>query len=54
MKHINIKYNTSVYHMFIAINIYNNKKECALAHSRASRGRLRQSTASRECASLAR
>ncbi len=30
------------------------KKECALAHSRASRGRLRQSTSSRECASLAR
>ena len=29
------------------------KKECALAHSRASRGRLRQSTSSRECASLA-
>ena len=30
------------------------KKECAFAHSRASRGRLRQSTSSRECASLAR
>ena len=30
------------------------KKEWALAHSRASCGRLRQSTSSRECASLAR
>lgn len=30
------------------------KKECALAHSRASRGRLRQSTSLRECASQAR
>ena len=29
------------------------KKECALAHSRAERGRLRQTSSSRECASLA-
>jgi len=28
------------------------KKECALAHSRAERGRLRHISASRECASL--
>ena len=30
------------------------EKECALAHSRAERGRLRHVSASRECASLAR
>ena len=30
------------------------KKECAKAHSSAERGRLRQSTSLRECASQAR
>ena len=29
------------------------EKECALAHSRAERGRLRHASVSRECASLA-
>ena len=32
---------------------YEREKECALAHSRAERGRLRQTSSSRECASLA-
>ena len=38
--------------MFLAFE--HHKKECALAHSRAERGRLRHVSASRECASLAR
>ena len=33
---------------------YFDKKECAKAHSRAGRGRLRQSTSSRKCASQVR
>ena len=41
-------------HVILSLYKHSYKKECALAHSRAERGRLRQSTSSRECASLAR
>ena len=54
-------------YMFFSVFLYSNdswktnhclhillKKECALAHSRAERGRLRHVSSSRECASLAR
>jgi hypothetical protein len=45
-----LSYKKNVLRLVIRVN----KKECAKAHSRAERGRLRQPTSSRECASLAR